>query len=234
MIGHKKIQLRYRPVIFSAIVIISSVLFFSFWRMDDFEQQLFGSILTDGRFEGVWGIFFFVGIYAGFTILLLPTLPLNVLAGFVWGGWSGGLISCVAVTIGSWMSFALSRSILRRRVLAMARPAWFERIEREIDANDWRYLVFIRINPIFPTGLVNYLVGITNIKNLPYLVCTFFPLLIPSVLIAFTGSAIKKLTYSKLVETNFDNVVLLMIATSVFVLFLIILGKLFQNRKKRI
>ena len=191
----------------------------------------FGSILSYGQIEGI-GNFIFVGIYSGLTVMLLPTLPLNVIAGFIWGGWGGGFISCVAVTIGSWISFTLSRSIFYRRVFAMERPAWFARIERDVDANDWRYLVFIRINPMFPTGLVNYLMGITKIKSLPYLACTFFPLLIPSVLIAFTGTAFKKLTYSTLVENKSTNVVMLMIATSLVVLLLIILGKFFQKKKK--
>ena len=134
MFEHKKNPQLYRPLIFLVVMITSLGLIFSFWRIGDFEQQLFGSILSYGQFEGARGILFFVGIYAGFTVLCLPTLPLNVIAGFVWGGWSGGLISCVAVTIGSWISFTLSRSIFYRRVFAMERPAWFIRIERDVDA----------------------------------------------------------------------------------------------------
>ena len=147
MMAFKKIINRFRLLLFSSTLIIGIILIVLFWRFADIDQQLLRMIIALDLFGGVFGLVFFVCIYAAFTVCLIPTLPMNVLAGFIWGGWDGGLISCVAVTLGSWCSFALSRSVLRQRVASMAKPIWFERIEKDIDQNDWRYLIFIRLNP---------------------------------------------------------------------------------------
>ena len=67
-----------------------------------------------------------------------------------------GWLGCVDQLCGgnAWFmgQLYLSRSVLYGHVDKMTKPDWFERVEWEINENAWSYLVFIRMNPIFPTA----------------------------------------------------------------------------------
>ena len=125
----RKFKIYFVLLLFPLTFIIGIILIILFWRAG-IDQQVFKMVIELDLFGSVLGLASFVCIYAVFTVCLIPTLPMNVLAGFIWGGWTGGLISCLAVTFGSWVSFVLSRSVLRQRVKSMAKPNWFERMER--------------------------------------------------------------------------------------------------------
>ena len=210
MMALKEIINRFRLLLFSSTLIMGIILVVLFWRFAGIDQQLFRMIIALDLFGGVFGLAFFACIYAAFTVCLIPTLPMNVLAGFIWGGWAGGLISCVAVTLGSWVSFYLSRSVLCGHVDKMTKPDWFERVEWEINENAWSYLVFIRMNPIFPTGPINYLLGLTKIGNVRYVVCTFLPLLMPSLAFSFIGSFLNEFDYLEALGSDYSFVMVLM------------------------
>ena len=221
-----------RLLLFPSTFIIGFSLIILLWRAG-IDQQILGTFVGLDLFGSVLGLASFVCIYAVFTVCLIPTLPMNVLAGFIWGGWTGGLISCLAVSFGSWVSFVLSRSVLRQRVKSMAKPNWFERMERHINQNDWQYLIFLRMNPIFPTGPINYLVGLTDIKSLPYLACTFLSLLLPSTLVSFAGSLLGSFTYSNVMEMDLSHVIILMAILSILFIFLIFLQRLSKKPRSQ-
>ena len=94
MMAFKKIINSFRLLLFSSTLIIGIILIVLFWRFADIDQQLLRMIIALDLFGGVFGLVFFVCIYAAFTVCLIPTLPMNVLAGFICCGWNGGLISC--------------------------------------------------------------------------------------------------------------------------------------------
>lgn len=226
MMALEKFGKRHRLLLFCLTLITGIILVVLFWRFAGIDKQFLKMVIALDLFGGVFGLVFFACIYVSFTVCLLPTLPMNVLAGFIWGGWTGGLISCVAVTIGSWFSFYLARSVLRSPMDNMSKPTWFERVEREINENAWSYLVFIRMNPIFPTGPINYLLGLTKIGNVRYVACTFLPLLAPSLAFSFIGSLLNEFDYSKAMESNYSFVMLLMGVTSVIFLVIVSIKKI--------
>jgi len=55
----------------------------------------------------------FTLIYALMTTFLLPTLPLNLAAGFLWDPLFGCALSIVAATLGASWSFMLARYLGR-------------------------------------------------------------------------------------------------------------------------
>ena|SRR5438552_2872913 len=139
------------------------------------------------RAHPVLAITSFLLIYGITTVVALPTLPLNLAAGLLWGSWWGGLLSAAGSTIGATGAFFTARLFLGQPLarkyenwlLAWTRPEHAEK--------DWRWIAFLRLNPIFPTGVLNYLIGLTAIRPRTYVWATFCFLLPPSFAIALIG-----------------------------------------------
>jgi uncharacterized membrane protein YdjX (TVP38/TMEM64 family) len=139
-------------------------------------------------------VMLFILIYAISVIASLPSLPLNLAAGFFWGGLVGGFYSTVGVTIGGWISFAAARWLIGQPLAEKFDNKWASRVQREFDQGGWKFVAFARINPIIPTGPLNYLLGLTSISNRGFLWATFVFLLPPSIAVAYIGDTLQTFT----------------------------------------
>jgi uncharacterized membrane protein YdjX (TVP38/TMEM64 family) len=129
-------------------------------------------------------------IYSLGVLTGLPTLPLNLAAGVFWGGVIGGLISALATTLGAVAAFAAARSIFGRPLARRFDNKAIAYFQREFEQKGWRFIAFVRLNPAFPTGPLNYLLGLTGIDAFTYVWATFVFLLPPSIAVAFIGRSI--------------------------------------------
>jgi uncharacterized membrane protein YdjX (TVP38/TMEM64 family) len=135
--------------------------------------------------HSLFAIVSFLLIYAISTFIALPTLPLNLASGLLWGPWWGGVLATAGATIGATAAFYSAR-------LFLGDPARYDSrmldwIQSQRGAQDWRWIAFLRLNPIFPTSLLNYLIGLTAIRARTYVWATFCFLLPPSFAVALIG-----------------------------------------------
>jgi len=142
----------------------------------------------------VGAVLLFVLIYAISIIATLPSLPLNLAAGFFWGGCIGGLYSTIGVTIGGWISFASARWMIGQLLTKKFDSKWSNWVQSEFNKRSWGFVAFARINPIIPTGPLNYLLGLTSLSNKSFLATTFIFLLPPSISIAYVGDTLQTFT----------------------------------------
>jgi uncharacterized membrane protein YdjX (TVP38/TMEM64 family) len=136
----------------------------------------------------------FIMLYVVFVISSLPSLPLNLAAGFFWGGFLGGVYAAVAVTIGGWISFTLARWLIGQPLAKDFHNKWASKVQREFDQGGWKFVAFARINPIIPTGPLNYLLGLTSLSSSVFLGVTFLFLLPPSIAVAYIGDTLQTFT----------------------------------------
>lgn len=114
----------------------------------------------------------FIVIYTFLTLLLIPTLPLNLLAGILWGSVWGGIFTLIATSIGATIAFFISRHIAGAYFQSLFQRSMWVRFLEEAGATDWRLVAFARVNPIFPTSLLNYFFGLTAISFNHYFFAT--------------------------------------------------------------
>ena len=112
--------------------------------------------------------FVFVIIYVVFMCLMLPTLPLNIGAGFLWGPVWGSIITIVGCGLGVICAFAVGRLILSGFLAHRFDNRIIAWLQSEIDNNGWKVVAFTRVNPVFPTGPINFLFGMTSIRFSTY------------------------------------------------------------------
>jgi len=110
----------------------------------------------------------FITIFVLMTLLALPTLPLNIGAGFLWGPFLGGFYTVLAASLGAGIAFCLARYLAGDFLYGRFRKLrWFSLVD-QVDRSGWKVIAFTRLNPIFPTAILNYLFGLTAIKFWPY------------------------------------------------------------------
>lgn len=132
----------------------------------------------------------FVFLYALLAILLLPTLPLNLAAGMLWGWFFGAIFTLIGVVIGASLAFFVARYLGRDFVEKRLQGRHWQPLWRTIDANGWKAVAFARINPVFPSGPLNYFFGLTSIAFWPYFFSTLLFLLPPSLFFSAIGDSI--------------------------------------------
>ncbi|MFQ3574023.1 MAG: VTT domain-containing protein, partial [Thermodesulfovibrionales bacterium] len=115
----------------------------------------------------------FIFIYAIGPSLFLPSLPLTLGAGFLWGPVWGVVFSITGATLGSSVSFLIARYILGDTIKERFSYARWQMLKEKVEKHGWKAVAFTRIVPIFPYPVLNYLFGVTPIPFLHYLWATF-------------------------------------------------------------
>lgn len=132
----------------------------------------------------------FILVYGVAVLTALPTLPLNLAAGIFWGPLVGGIISTFGTTLGATGAFMAARVAFGPLLGRRFNNRLFAEIQQKFEENGWRFIAFARLNPIVPTGPLNYMLGLTSIGTLAYVVVTFVFLLPPAILVAYIGRSV--------------------------------------------
>ena len=150
--------------------------------------------------------FIFISIYVILTITMLPTLPFNLGAGFLWGAWIGMAYSVIAASIGAILAFLISRHLLSDSLNKRFNHKIWLWLQNEIEKKDWKIVAFTRINPIFPFGLTNYFYGITKIPAPNYILGTILFTIPPSLMVSAIGASINSFVVNGQTKALLGNI----------------------------
>ncbi|MBP0021229.1 MAG: TVP38/TMEM64 family protein [Cyanobacteria bacterium SBLK] len=188
----QKIQFRrYKRWVLGFGVFILIVSFYWLRKQDAIELSFLQDLVANSPRQAP---VIFILIYILLTIALVPTLPLNVGSGFLWGvGW-GTLFSVVGASLGALASFTIARYIARDYFAKrFNHPAWLW-FHQQIEQHGWKSVAFTRINPIFSFGPLNYFFGVTRVSFQQYFWATVIFLIPPSTLMASLGQSVGDFT----------------------------------------
>jgi uncharacterized membrane protein YdjX (TVP38/TMEM64 family) len=129
----------------------------------------------------------FTLVYAVSIVAMLPTAPLNLAAGLFWGPVWGGLVATLGAGAGSLAAFFAARLLFGQPLARRFNNRLVATVQREFERKGWRFVAFARLNPVFPTGPLNYLLGLTAISSRTYAWATVAFLLPPSIAVAVLG-----------------------------------------------
>jgi uncharacterized membrane protein YdjX (TVP38/TMEM64 family) len=137
---------------------------------------------------GAWAPVVFVAFYVFATLIYLPGPLVPMAGGLLFGVYWGTLYSSIGAVIGAVLSFLIARHLAR---------SWFERtigpnvraVKRGVDDEGGWFVLFARLMPIFPYGLLNYGFGLTRIRFLPYTLGTIVGVIPASFVYSYLGEA---------------------------------------------
>ena len=122
---------------------------------------------------GNWTPIIYITIYILGTFLLLPSTPLNISGGALFGLYKGIMWTSIGAIIAALITFAFTRTIGREWVKAKLAGRW-EAVEADIYQKGFFYLFAARLLPILPYGLVNMVAGLTSVTWRDYSLATIF------------------------------------------------------------
>lgn len=175
---------RTTRLVLIALAVFSLVMMWMFLPLSEWIER-FRLWIID---LGVVGIVAFVLVYVFVTVVLGPATALTMTAGLAFGFWGFPLVVGSA-TLAAAVAFLLGRYIARQRVLAMIEcDPRLESLHQAFGDEGWRIVVLLRLSPLIPYGMQNYLFSVTNIGFLPYVVATLFGVMPASALYVYIGS----------------------------------------------
>lgn len=137
---------------------------------------------------GWLGVAAFAAAYAGAVVLLAPGALLTIAAGFAYGFW-GLPIAVAAATVGASLAFLVARHLLRDSVReAIAARRNIAAIDRAIAAEGWKIVLLLRLSPLVPFNLQNYLFGMTDVPFGPYVAATLIGIIPGTVVFVTIGA----------------------------------------------
>lgn len=127
---------------------------------------------------------------AGFTLAVvfqLPTLPLNLGAGALWGVWWGSMYSLVGGVLGSMATFLFARTVFGRPLAERAMGGLMSRASANIGRSGWRIVAVMRLNPALPCGPVNFVLAFSGLPLSTFVWATALFNAPPCVAVSYLG-----------------------------------------------
>jgi uncharacterized membrane protein YdjX (TVP38/TMEM64 family) len=120
---------------------------------------------------GMWAPIGFVALYAVATVALVPGGIFDLVGGALFGPYLGSVFNLLGGTLGAALAFLFARYIARDWAEVRAGPR-LQGIMRSVDEEDWRFVAFVRLVPVIPYNITNYLLGVTRIPFPRYVLAT--------------------------------------------------------------
>ncbi|KAG0586625.1 hypothetical protein KC19_2G104500 [Ceratodon purpureus] len=169
-----------KGTIIAAVLLLACV--GGFGALSFFYKEQINELLTQfsDLLEGYGpaGYVLFVLAYAGLEILAIPAVPLTMSAGLLFGTLYGTIMVSIAGTLAATVAFLIARYFARDRILKLAQNnPKFLAIDKAIGADSFRVVTLLRLSPLLPFSLGNYLYGLTSVELIPYVLGSWLGML---------------------------------------------------------
>jgi uncharacterized membrane protein YdjX (TVP38/TMEM64 family)/rhodanese-related sulfurtransferase len=137
---------------------------------------------------GPWAPIAYVLLYALATVAFVPGVVFALAGGALFGPFWGSLWNLAGATLGATFAFLVARYIAGDWVARKA-GGLLKRIIDGVDAEGWRFVAFVRLVPLFPFNLSNYVLGLTHIPPHHYVIATLLCMVPGTVAYTWLGHA---------------------------------------------
>ncbi|MFN2476886.1 MAG: TVP38/TMEM64 family protein [Chthoniobacterales bacterium] len=137
---------------------------------------------------GLLGALLYGVIFGLISMLMLPSLPFTIVAGFAFGMVNGTISIMLGIAIGASLGFLVARyaarGVVAQKIAANRR---FSLIDRAIATDGWKIVGLLRLCPV-PFGISNYLYGLTAIDFWRYMGASLLGMLPGCVAFVYLGA----------------------------------------------
>ena len=121
---------------------------------------------------GSAGPLLFMAIYAVATVLFLPGSVLTLASGALFGPVLGTFYNLTGATMGVALAFLVARYLASDWVEKKT-AGRLQQLKQGVEQEDWRFVAFVRLVPLFPFNLLNYALGLTRLKFSHYVIASY-------------------------------------------------------------
>ena len=181
-----------RLVPLAAIVILAVVGFYTIGGEISFDalvrhRAAIDTFVTEHRTLAVLA---YLGIYIVTVALSLPGATfLTVAGGFLFGVVIGASAAVLGATVGATLIFLAARTALGEPLLRWAGPR-ANKLASEFREEAFRYLLFLRLVPVFPFFVVNLVPAFAGVRLGPFVAATALGIIPAAIAFAFAGTGL--------------------------------------------
>ena len=140
---------------------------------------------------GPWKAVVYILLYWAAPFLFLPAVPLALVSGMVFGTFWGGIWSLIGSTGGCVTGFLMGRA-MGHDVVAKRAHGRVLAVKAGIEKEGWRFVAFIRLVPVLPFGIINIVLGTTEISLKAYTITSFICMAPGAFVYAYMGDVGRK------------------------------------------
>ncbi len=117
------------------------------------------------------GIFLFIFMYMLWVTFLLPGSWLTMVAGVIYGTFSGTLFVFIGASLGAILTFWSGRTFLRKWTQKkLSNYPKLELVKQKVSKEGLRLIFLTRLSPIFPFSFLNLVYGISEVNFKDYVI----------------------------------------------------------------
>lgn len=155
--------------------------------LGEWSEQLVAWI----RGAGMAGVAVYAAAYILSALLMLPGSILTFGAGFAYGPVFGTLLVSPVSVVAATLAFLLGRTVARGWVAnRVERDPRFAAIDAAIGRQGFRVVALLRLTPVFPFSILNYALGLTQVRLRDYVLGSFVGMLPATFMYVYLGSLI--------------------------------------------
>jgi uncharacterized membrane protein YdjX (TVP38/TMEM64 family) len=121
---------------------------------------------------GWWGPVVFIGLYIAGALAFVPGSIMAVAGGLLFGPLSGTLYSLAGAIAGATLSFLIAR-YLAADWIGERLSGRLKDVVSRVEASGWRFVALIRLVPLLPFAVVNYSLGLMQLRLSHYVLASF-------------------------------------------------------------
>lgn len=145
-------------------------------------------LLTWAQQHNLLAVAIYISVYIALTAILAPgPVFLTLASGFVFGLWRGILYTDIGATLGAMIIFLAAKTALQD-FLYQKTVSHLKYFRQGFQQNAWSYLLFLRLVPLFPFGLVNIVPAFFEVKTSTFFFTTLFGILPGTAVYVWLGS----------------------------------------------
>ena len=185
-------------------------------------------LLVRGHYT--FSIILFVLLYIVVTALSVPgAVVLTLGGGFLYGTAPATLYVNLGATTGAVLAFLSARYLLGQQ-LQNKYQKQLDRFNREMETEGWRYLLTLRLIPIFPFFLINFLSGLTRVRLRTFAWTTALGIIPGTIVFAYAGSQVGSINSTA--DILSPKVIMAFLLLACFALFPAVLSRIKAARNR--
>lgn len=151
---------------------------------------------------GSWTLIIYILAYC--VAVWIPHLAtiMTIVGGLLFGPLYATIIVILLSTIASAGPFLFTRKVGHKKISQWIERKGYSKYAHQVNKNSFLYVLYLRLLPLLPYELQNYLIGLTNISLKNFFLATFLGLFPGTLGLALLGETIA--------DTSQTNIVILM------------------------
>ncbi len=186
----QKLSFCKNPRFLVAIALFSLSLFLTVGPLKIlFNRDFLLQILSDPCCQ----VIIYLALFILFTIVGLPGTILVITGGIFFGLFWGTFWSIIGATLGALAAFWTSRYLFRSCTEKISKNKMLAKFKQSVRDRPFNFILIIRLIPLSPFNLENYLFALTPVNWFPYTAATFLGIIPGTLLYTWLGVSGKDL-----------------------------------------